>query len=100
MIKTDFDTQLKKISDRVTPNKPKHWLVETELRKLEKFDAACFMGKDRLEENYLVFKPMNKYFKKIGNTKSISSWESKGLSDEAIQTSYKKLLPCSKISIC
>ena len=92
MTKTDFDTQLKKISDRVTPNKPKHWLVETELRKLEKFDAACFMGKDRLEENYLVFKPMNKYFKKIGNTK--------GLSDEAIQTSYKKLLSCSKISIC
>ena len=28
---------------------------------------------------------MNKYFKKIGNTKSISSWKSKGLSDEVIK---------------
>ena len=28
---------------------------------------------------------MNKYFKKIGNTKSISSWESKGLSDEVFK---------------
>ena len=28
---------------------------------------------------------MSKYFKKIGNTKSISSWKSKGLSDEVIK---------------
>ena len=29
---------------------------------------------------------MNKYFKKIGNTKSISSWKSKGLSDEVTKS--------------
>ena len=60
-------------------------LAETELKKLQKFDAAYFRGKDRLGENYLVFKPRNKYFLKIGNTKSISSWESKGLSDEVLK---------------
>ena len=29
---------------------------------------------------------MNKYFKKISNTKSISSWKSKGLPDEVIKS--------------
>ena len=42
---TDFDTRLKQISDRVTKNKSKHLLVENELKKLEKFDAAYFRGK-------------------------------------------------------
>ena len=28
---------------------------------------------------------MNRYFKKISNTKSISSWKSKGLSEEVIK---------------
>ena len=60
-------------------------LVESERKKLQKFDSNYFRGKDRLEENYLVFKPMNKYLKKIGNIKSTSSWKSKVLSDEAIK---------------
>ena len=60
-------------------------LVETELKKLQKFDSSYFRHKDNLEENYLVLKPMNKYFKKTGNTKSISSWKSKGLSDKVIK---------------
>ena len=56
--KTDFDTQLKK----VTSNKSKHFLVQTDLKKLQKFDSSYFRSKDRLERNYLVFKPMNRYF--------------------------------------
>ena len=40
----------------------------------------------KIEENYLVFKPINKYFKKIANTKSILSWKSKGLSDDVIKS--------------
>ena len=60
-------------------------LVETEFKKLQKFDATYFRGKDRLEENCLVFKPMKKYFEKTGNNKSISSWESKGLSNEVVK---------------
>ena len=31
--KTDFDAKLKKISDRVSSNKTKHLLVESELKK-------------------------------------------------------------------
>ena len=49
------------------------------------------MGKSHFEEDgvqsYLVFQPLNKYFKVTtnANTKYISSWQSKGLSDEIIK---------------
>ena len=90
--KTDFDIELKKISYRVTSNKSKHLLVETELKKLEKFDAAYFRGKNYFggdgTQNYLVFQPMYKYFEKFAKNNStfISSWESKGLSNEKISS--------------
>ena len=35
--------------------------------------------------NHLVFQPINKYFKLITNTNYVSSWKSKGLSDESIK---------------
>ena len=38
--KPDFDLELRVISDRVTKNKTKYLLVENELKKLQKFDAA------------------------------------------------------------
>ena len=64
--KTEFDFKLKGISDRVTKNKTKYLLVENELKKLQKFDAAYFRGNSHFEEdgtqNYLVFQPMHKYF--------------------------------------
>ena len=75
--KANFDAELKNVSGRVTSNKSKQLLVENELRKLQKFDSSYFRGKYFLEGSYLVFKSMIKYFKKIGNTKSISSWKSK-----------------------
>ena len=63
--KTDFDIKLKKISDRVTLNKRKHLLVETELKKLNTFDAAYYRRKNYFEEdgthNYLVFQGVYKY---------------------------------------
>ena len=44
-------------------------LVENELKKLQEFDAAFFGGKSHFEEggaqNYLVFQPMYKYFKRL-----------------------------------
>ena len=67
-------------------------LVETELKKLEKFDAAYFRGKNYFDgdgtQNYLVFQSMYKYFKKFtkNNSTFISSWESKGLSKEKINS--------------
>ena len=36
--KTGFDTRLQDISKRITSNKPKHLLVENELKKLQEFD--------------------------------------------------------------
>ena len=50
----------------------------------------------KMAHNYLVFQPLNKYFEIITNTKYISSWQSKGLSDEAIKppaTSDNSLTP-------
>ena len=77
--------------DRVTLNKTKHLLVETELKKLEKFDAAYFRGKNYFAGNdgtqsYLVFQPMYKYFKTIINVDNVSEWKSKRLSCESIKT--------------
>ena len=37
-------------------------------------------------QNYLVFQTMNRCFRKIGKTKNISSWKSKGLFHDAIKS--------------
>ena len=73
---------------KITENKTKHLLVQNKL-KLKTFDSGYFIGKSHFEEdgtqNYIVFQPLNKYFKIITNAKYISSWQSKGLSDETIK---------------
>ena len=70
----DSDFKLKYISDRVTKNKTKYFLVENELKKLQKFDAAYFRGKSHFEEdgkqNYLVLQPIYRYFRRIIRTGS------------------------------
>ena len=98
--KTDFDAKLSSLNRKITQNKSKHLLVENELNKLKTFDSSYFMGKSHFEENgtqnYLVFQPINKYFKMITNTDYISSWKSKGLSAESIEpltTSDNSLTP-------
>ena len=70
------------------------------MKKLETFDSSYFISKSHFEEdgtqNYLVFQPINKYFKVITNTDYISSWKSKGLSTESIKpptTSDNSLTP-------
>ena len=61
------------------------------MNQLKTFDSGYFIGKSYFEEDgvqhYLVFEPLNKYFKVITNTntKYISSWQSKGLSGESIK---------------
>ena len=66
-------------------------LVENELIKLKTFDSSYFKGKSHFEEdgsqNYLLFQPMYKYFKKIagvGSGNYIYFWKSKGFSDERL----------------
>ena len=59
------------------------------MKKLKAFDSSYFIGKSLFEEdgtqNYLVFQPINRYFKVIADKEYISSWKSKGLSDESIK---------------
>ena len=69
------------------------------MKKLRIFDLGYCVGKSYFEEddpqNYLVFQSIHRYFK-ITNTKYISSWKSKGLSDETITpyaTSDNSLTP-------
>ena len=98
--KTDFDAKLSGLNRKITQNKSKHLLVEKELNKLKTFDSSYFIGKSHFDEdgtqNYLVFQPISKYFTLITNTDYISSWKSKGLSDESIKpptTSDNSLTP-------
>ena len=70
------------------------------MKKLKTFDSSYFIGKSHFEEvgtkNYLLFQPLNKYFKVIANTDYVSSWKSKGLSAETINlptTSDNSLTP-------
>ena len=74
--------------------------IENNIKNLQTFDSSYFRGKKYFEEdgtqNYLVFQPMSRYFKIIANKKFISSWKSKGLSDETItpySTSNNSLTP-------
>ena len=57
------------------------------MKKLKTFDSSYFIGKSHFEEdgtqNYLVFQPLNRYFK-IGNSDYVLSWKFKGLSAESI----------------
>ena len=79
--KTNFDAKLSSLNRKITANKSKNLLVENELKKLKTFDSTYFIGKSQFKENgtqnYLVFQPINKYFKVITNTDYISSWKSK-----------------------
>ena len=58
-------------------NKTKNLLAENKLKKLKTFDSSYFLGKSHFEEdgvqNYLVFQPLNKYFKVIVNTDCVPS---------------------------
>ena len=89
IIKTDFDTKLSSLNRKITQNTKKHLLAENELKKIKTFDSDYFIGKGHFEEdgtqNYLVFQPLNKYFKVIANTDYVLSWKSKGLSTESIK---------------
>ena len=101
--KTDFDTNLSSLNQKINLKKTKYLLVENEFKKLKAFDSSYFRGKSHFEEdgtqNYLVFEPMIGFFKKIaglGNGSYIYYWESKGLSNKRINcitTSNQSITP-------
>ena len=59
-----------------TANKITHLVVENEFKKLKTFDSSYFAGKSQFEgdctQDYLVFDPINRYFKVVANKLYIS----------------------------
>ena len=78
------------------------------MKKLKTFDSSYFIGKSQFEkdstQNHLVFQPMYRHFKiiaAVGNGSYIYYWQSKGLSDErlnSITASNYSVTP--KLSYC
>ena len=88
--KTDFNNKLADLNRKVVSNKAKDIVIENKLKKLKIFDSSCFQGKSHFEDdgtlNWLVFQPMQRYFKLAKDNPSIIlSWKFKGLSDERIK---------------
>ena len=89
--KADFDDKLKSLNQKINSNKTKYLLIkEDQLMKLPAFDSIYFRGKSRSEEdgtqNYLVFQPICRYFKRVVSSDYILSWKPNGLSYENITT--------------
>ena len=100
MTKTDFDNKLSSLDSKIAASKTKNESIENEIKKLKTLDLSYFIGKSHFEEdgaqNYLVFQPLNKYFKLIASTDYVLSWKSKGLSAKTIKppsSSDNSLIP-------
>ena len=111
--KSDYDTKIAEIESKYVSNTGfESKLAQANVITKRNFDAkvieieitnicsSCFRGKNCFDEdgtqNYLVFQQKMRYFRIIANTKYISSWKSKGLSDETITpyaTSDNSLTP-------
>ena len=81
------------LNRKITSNKSIGLLIENEFKKPETFDSSYFIGKSHFEkdgaQNYLVFQPVYRYFKIIagvGNGNYSYDWQSKGFSDERINS--------------
>ena len=89
--KANFGNTVSSLNNKIAANKTKNVFIENEFKKLKTLDSSYFRSKSHFEEDgtqhYLVFQPINRYIKLIANNKLyISSWKSKGLSDETIKS--------------
>ena len=86
--KANFNNTASILNNKFPANKTKNESIYNELKRLKTLDSKYFIGKSHFEEdgmqNYLIFQPINRYFKVIANKLYISSWISKGLPDETI----------------
>ena len=86
--KANFDAKLSSLNRKITANKSKNLLVESELEKLKTFDLSYFIGKSHFQEDgiqtYLAFQLINRYFKVIAKTNRISTWKCKEFYDETM----------------
>ena len=96
MTKTNFDNTVLNLNSKIAANRTKNDSIENELKKLKTLDLSYFIGRSHFEEdgtkNYLVFQQINRYFRIITNMRYISSWQSKGQSDETSDNSLTPLI--------
>ena len=89
--KTDYNTKIGEIDSKIDKN-----IIDVaNMFALLIAGNVLFDGGDGTQA-YLIFQPACKYFKFISGTNYISSWKSKGLSDESIKsptTSDNSLIP-------
>ena len=95
--KTDYNTKVAEIDgkissleDKITKN-----IIEGVKRFITYKSRSIFDAEDGTQA-YLIFQPIHKYIKTTADTKLISEWKSKGLSDESIKpflTSNNSLTP-------
>ena len=83
--KTDFDVKLSSLNKKITANKTKHFFNDNDLNY---YRGEQYFDEGSGKQNYLVFLPINKYFR-LNSVASradyVLSWKSKGLSNENIR---------------
>ena len=97
----EINTKLSSLDGKIVEKKTKNESIKNELEKATKnlllfFLGNTFCGARDGSQAYLIFQPLHRYVKIIANTKYISEWKSKGLSDESIKpptTSDNTLTP-------
>ena len=83
--KTDLDAILSCLNRKITANKTRHFLNDNDLRY---YRGKQYFDEGSDKQNYLVFLPINKYFKLnsvVDDADYVLSRQSKGLSDESIK---------------
>ena len=98
--KTDFDNRVSSLDSTIAANKSNE-SIENESEELEKGFGLVLSRNTTFDkwdglQTYLIFQPVQRYFKIITNTKYIAEWKSKGMSDESIKpptTSNNSLTP-------
>ena len=82
---TDFDAKLSSLNRKITANKTRHFLNDNDLSY---YRDKQYFYEGSGEQKYLVFLPINKYFKLnsvVDAADYVLSWQSKGLFDESIK---------------
>ena len=88
--KTDYSTRVAAIDTKISRLDDKITKYKNELKKLTEGITLFLLGNLMFDaedgtQAYLIFQAVHKYLKITANTKFISEWKSKGLSDESIK---------------
>ena len=88
MTKTIFDNTFSSLDSKIAINKTKSESIEHELKESQKNLGFILLGNIFVDggdgsQAYSIFQPIHRYVKIITNTKYISEWESKRLSEES-----------------